>query len=69
VALEKLFDQSNVAKEPKLTPDCDEVEEVNIGTATQPKIIKFSKALPPEARQRYIDLMKEYVDVFYLGLQ
>ena len=62
--LEKLFDQNNVAKKPKMSPGCDEIEEVNIGTATQPKIIKLSKTLPPKARQRYIDLMKEYVDVF-----
>ena len=47
-----------------MIPDCDEVEEVNIGTATQPKIIKLSRTLPPKARKRYIDLMKEYVDVF-----
>jgi len=64
VPLERLFDQSDVAKEPKLIPDGDEVEEFNIGTATQPKIIRLSKSLPPETRQRYIDLMKEYVDIF-----
>lgn len=34
VPLEKLFDQNDVVKEPKLIPDCDEVEEVNIETAT-----------------------------------
>jgi len=64
VPLERLLDQNDVAKEPKLIPDGDKVEEVNIGTATRPKIIRLSKNLPPEARQRYIDLMKEYVDVF-----
>ena len=64
VPLERLFDQNDVAKGPKLNPDGDEVEEVNIGSATKPKIIRLSKKLPPEARQRYIDLMKEYVDVF-----
>jgi len=62
--LEKLFNQNNVTKDPKLISNCDDVEEVNIETATQPKIIKLSRTLPPEVRQRYIDLMKEYVDVF-----
>ena len=47
-----------------MIPGYDEVEEVNIGTAIRLKIIKLSKTLPPKARQRYIDLMKEYVDVF-----
>ena len=50
VPLEKLFDHNDVAKDPKLVPNCDDVEEVNIGTATQPKIIKLSRALLPAAR-------------------
>ena len=49
VPLERVFDQNNVTKEPKLIPDGDEVEEVNIGTATRSKIIRLSKNLPPEA--------------------
>ena len=64
VPLERLFNQNDIAKEPKLIPDGDEVEDVNIGTMTRPKIIRLSKNLPPKAQQRYIDLMKEYVDVF-----
>ena len=55
-----------------MIPDGGEVEEVNVGTPTKPKLIRLSKDLPPEARQRYIDLMKEYIDVFawdYSGLK
>lgn len=62
--LERLFDQNDVAKEPKFAPDGDEVEEVNIGSAIKPKLIRLSKNLSPEVQQRYLDLMKEYVDVF-----
>ena len=48
VPLERLFDQNDVTKEPNLAPDGDEVEEVNIGMVTRPKIIRLSKELPPE---------------------
>jgi len=36
----------------------------NIGTEVEPKIIKLSNALSDEQRKRYIELMKEFVDVF-----
>jgi len=64
VPLEKLFDLDDVAKDPQLFPSYEDVEEVNIGTKTHPKIIKFSRTLSPEASQRYISLMKEYANVF-----
>lgn len=64
VPLEKLFDHNNVAKDPKLVPNYDDVEEVNIRTATHPKIIKLSRVLLLATRQKYIDLMKEYADIF-----
>lgn len=58
VLLEKLFDPNDVANDPKLVPNCEDVEEVNIGTMTQPKIIKLSRALSPEVKQKYVALMK-----------
>jgi len=64
VPLEKHFDHNNVAKDHKLVPNCEDVEEVNIGTKTRPKIIKLSRALAPEAKQKYIALIKEYAYVF-----
>jgi len=64
VPLEKFFDHNDVAKDPKLVPNYDDVEEVNIETVTQLKIIKLSRALLPAARHKYIDLMKEYADIF-----
>ena len=45
-------------------PNCEDVEEVNIGTEEQTKITKIARTLSPEAKQRYISLMKEYLDVF-----
>ena len=58
VPLEDLFDKNDVAKNPKVTPNNDEVEDFNIGTDVEPKMIKLSKALDPKNRQKYITLMK-----------
>ena len=40
------------------------IEEHNIGTAENPKMIKLSKNLPPDQKLKYIDLFKEFQDVF-----
>ena len=64
VPLEKLFDPNDVAKEPQLVPSCEDVEDVNIGTNEQPRIIKITRTLSPKSKQKYISLMKEYSNVF-----
>ena len=56
--LEDLFDKNDVAKNTKVTPNSDEVDDCNIGTDVDPKIIKLSKALDYEKIQKYITLMK-----------
>ena len=47
-----------------MAPRDDEVEECNIGTEADPKVIKIFKNLTKESRERYIQLMKEFHDVF-----
>jgi len=47
VPLERLFDNNDVAHEPKMEPNEGEVEDCNIGTKEEPKIIKISKNLSP----------------------
>ncbi len=64
VPLEELFDKNDVAKNPKIQSDEDDVEDCNIGTAEDPKVIKISKSLPPEIKKNYVQMMKEYADVF-----
>ena len=41
-----------------------EIEDCNIGTTENPKMIKLSKALPPDQKLKYIELFKEFQDVF-----
>ena len=64
VPLEELFDNNDVARNPKVAPSDAEVEECNIGIEKEPKIIKISKNLTIENKERYIKLMKEFYDVF-----
>ena len=58
VPLKYLFDKNDVARNMKVTPNSNEVEDYNIGTYVDPKIIKSSKALESEKKQRYITIMK-----------
>jgi len=62
--LEDMFDANDVPRKPKLQPLNTEIEEHNIGTAERPKMIKLSKKLPPDQKPKYIDLFKEFQDVF-----
>ena len=39
-------------------------EECNIGIDENPKLIKLSKSLPPTKKLKYIELLKEFQDVF-----
>jgi hypothetical protein len=36
----------------------------NIGTTENLKMVKLSKALPPEQKDRYVSLMKNFADIF-----
>ena len=47
-----------------MKPVGDAVEDKNIGTEENPKIIKLSKKLPEREKREYVELMKRYTDVF-----
>ena len=46
IPLENIFDQNDVAKNPKVKPVDDAIEDQNIGTKENPKIVNLSKKLP-----------------------
>ena len=58
IHLDDIFYSNDVAKNPKVALKYDEVEECNIGTEANLKVIKISKNLTKESRERYIKLMK-----------
>ena len=64
IPLENIFDQNDVAKNPKVKPVDDAIEDQNIGTKENPKIVKLSKKLPEKEKEEYVKLMKKYTDVF-----
>ena len=64
IPLESLFDQNDVARDPKVEPTTDALEDINIGTEGDPKIIKLSKKLPAKEKEGYVKLMNKYTDVF-----
>ena len=62
--LEYLFYFNDVAKKPTIEHTESDVEKCNIGTEDKPKMIKLAKSLPANMKKKYIDLFKEFVDVF-----
>jgi hypothetical protein len=64
VPMEKMFDENDVAKIPKIIASEEDVEDCNIGTEENPKMVKLSKTLSPEIKQDYIKLMNDFPDIF-----
>ena len=64
VPLEELFYQDDVAKKQILVPNEKGVEDVNLGTTDKPKLVKLSKALSLEVKEKYVKLLSEFSDVF-----
>lgn len=62
--LERLFDKNDVAHQPKMEPNEGEVEDYNIGTKEQPKVIKISKKLSPTKKGEYVSMLKKFSNVF-----
>lgn len=62
--LEDLFNFNDVAKKPTIEPSESDIEECNIRSEDKPKMIKLSKSLLAHIKHKYIDLFKEFVDVF-----
>ena len=50
ISLEKVFDQNDVAKDPKVKLADNDVEDQNIGTEETPRVIKLSKNLPAKEK-------------------
>ena len=62
--LERLFDQNGIPVKFTLQPQPEEVEDYDIGTKEETRMVKISKFLPPEIKSKYKDLLRQYKDVF-----
>jgi hypothetical protein len=59
-----LFDDNDVAKNTRVTPNKSEVDEFNIGTDKEPIFVKLFKYLTRENKKKYLELMRHFSDVF-----
>jgi hypothetical protein len=64
IPLERLFNKDDIPSKTTLQPQPREVEDCNIGTVHNPKMVKLSKFLSVENKNKYTDLLKKYKDVF-----
>ena len=64
VPLEIIFSKDDTPLKPTMQSSKENVVESNIGIEEQPRMVKISKSLSAEQRNRYIKLFKEHVDVF-----
>lgn len=62
--LEDIFYSNDIPRKPKMQPLNTKIKNYNIGTEHNPKMIKLSKTLPPDQKLKYIELFKEFQDVF-----
>jgi len=62
--LEDLFDFNDIPKKPQMEPLKADIEDYNIVTKENPKMLKLSKSLPPDKKLKYVELIKEFQDVF-----
>lgn len=62
--LEDLFYSNDIPKKPKMEPLKADIEEYSLGTEDNPKMIKLSKSLPLDQKLKYVELMREFQDVF-----
>ena len=48
-----------------MVPNGAKVEDCNIGTTEDPKIVNVSTKFPLEAKEKYLSLLKQYSKVFF----
>ena len=41
-----------------MEPLKDDIEEINLGTEGNPKMVKLSKSLPEDQKVKYVELLK-----------
>ena len=62
--LEDFFDSNAIPKKPKMEPLKADIEEYNLGTEENPKMIQLSKSLSLDQKLNYVELVREFQDVF-----
>ena len=58
--LEDLFNFNDIPKKPNMGPLKADIEDYNLGTEENPKMVKLFKSLPPDQKLKYVELMREF---------
>ena len=58
--LEDLFDFNDIPKKPKMEPLRADIEDYNLGTEDDPKLINLSKSMLLDRKLKYVELMREF---------
>jgi ribonuclease HI len=64
IPLERLFEKNDVAAKGKISNGDAGVAKCNIGTEKEPKFVKLSSNLTRKHRDKYVELLKEFDNVF-----
>ena len=70
--LERLFDKNDILTNPSKATQDEHVNDINIWTEEDPKVVKLSRGVPEEYQVQYIRLFQAYKYVFvwsYLDLK
>ena len=63
--MENLFNKNDVVKDLKVKPAENVVEDKNIGTEENPRIVKLSKKLPTKEKDEYVNMIKNTLMYLY----
>jgi len=64
VPLEQLFDRNDIPVKPTVQPKAENVEERNLRTILEHQLVKLSNNLLDQEKHKYLELFKEFKDVF-----
>lgn len=64
VPLERIFNFNDVAVSSDKVSQDEQIQDYNIGTQNEPKLVKLFKGVPFDYKERYIELFKKYTNVF-----
>jgi hypothetical protein len=62
--LERIFDSNDVSMKSQRPINDADIDKCNIGTEKDPKYVKLSSSLSREQRVEYVELLKQFTDVF-----
>jgi len=69
VSLERLFNPNDVAVDSGKISQDEHIQDHNIGTQEEPRLVKLFRGVSPNYQERYIKVFKDYVDVFALSYE